>query len=149
MSPSIQHESVKSNLGRLVEVWMDEHGVEYRTLGSWTLKQATDEKGLEPDECYALGDNVVAPERPDLAIEVIWTSGGLHKLDIYRAIGVREVWFWDRGAIRVRVLREGAYVESGESEVLAGIDLELLASFLDRTSTSAAKREYRAAMKRS
>lgn len=32
-------------------------------------------------------------ERPHLAIEVVWTSGGLDKLDVYRKLGVREVWY--------------------------------------------------------
>lgn len=146
MSPSIHHESVKSNIGCLVEVWMDEHAVEYRKLGSWTLKKEPEQKGAEPDESYALHSDLGDPARPDLVIEVIWTHGGLDKLGVYAELGVPEVWLWDRGTIRVHLLRDRNYIESPESEVLAGIDLTLLASFLDRASTSAAKREYRAAL---
>lgn len=82
MSPSIHHESVKSNVGRLLEVWMDERGFDYRKLGSWTLKKEESRKGADPDECYVLGDDLEEPERPDLVIEVVWTHGGIDKLAI-------------------------------------------------------------------
>ena len=54
------------------------------------------QRGVEPDECYVFGD-APDPERPDLAIEVVWTRGGIDKREIYRALGVRELWFWRRG----------------------------------------------------
>jgi hypothetical protein len=34
-------------------------------------------------------------DRPDIAIEVIWTSGGIDKLEVYRKLGVREVWYYE------------------------------------------------------
>lgn len=147
MSPSRPHESIKSVIGRLIEVWCLERGVEFSTYGSWTLEDKQSDRGAEPDECYVFG-NVPEPTRPDLAIEVVWSSGGLNKLEIYCRLGVREVWFWRRGAITVHVLRGQTYAEVAASEVLAGIDLMLLASFVDRTPTSRAIREYRAALAR-
>ena len=82
----------------------------------------------------------------DLAIEVVWTSGGVDKLDLYRKLGVREVWFWERGAITPFVLRGDQYAEASASEVLPGIRLGQLAGFLDRPTTSDAMRAYRAAL---
>src|SRR5258708_350458 len=35
---------------------------------------------------------------PDFAIEVVWMTGGLDKLQICQAFGVREVWIWCDGA---------------------------------------------------
>jgi Uma2 family endonuclease len=69
---------------------------------------------------------------------VVWTSGGLSKLEIYRKLGVREVWFWRKGKITAHVLRGDAYLEAVASEALPGLDLTLLASVLDRPTTSAA-----------
>src|SRR5262249_22104675 len=103
-------------------------------------------RGVEPDECYVFGE-IANPPRPDLAIEVIWTSGGLDKLEIYRKLGVREVWFWRRGRITVHGLRRGAYHEMPRSKVLPGIDLVDLPQFLDRPTTSRAIREYRASLR--
>jgi Uma2 family endonuclease len=85
-------------------------------------------------------------DRPDLAIEVIWTSGGTNKLEVYRKLRVREVWYWQQGRITPHVLRGEAYEEASVSEVLPGLDLQLLASFVDRQPVSAAQREYSAAL---
>ena len=46
------------------------------------------------------------------------------------------------------VLRGERYVASAASVVLKGLDLEQLASFLDRPTTSQAIRDYRAALAR-
>lgn len=145
MTPSRSHESLKSRIGRLVEVWCLERGVEFSPYGSWTLQKQDVQVGLEPDECYVFGASQ-EPERPDLAIEVVWTSGGVRKLDIYRAIGVPEVWFWRRGSIYVYALRGDHYDEVSHSTFLPGIDLAQLAEYLDRPTASQAMREYRSAL---
>jgi len=145
MSPSQDHEAIKSLIGRLVEVWCLEHDVEFGVFGSWTLESKETERGVEPDECYVFGDPRGVP-RPHLAIEVIWTSGGLDKREIYRKLGVTELWFWKRGRIVVYVLQGETYAESLFSTVLPGIDLTELVSYLDRPSTSRAIRDYRAAL---
>jgi Uma2 family endonuclease len=147
MSLSRSHESIKSDLGCLVEVWCLERGIEFSAYGSWTLQIKRLKLGIEPDECYAIARSRDV-DRPDLAIEVIWTAGGLDKLAAYAKLGVREVWHWRRGRISVHVLRGGRYRGASVSAVLPGIDLDQLASFLDRDSTSAAIREYRAALRR-
>ena len=90
MTPSQPHESIKSMIGCLVEAWCVERGVEITPYGSWTLESKEADRGIEPDECYVLGDNP-QPERADLAIEVEWTRGAIDKLDVYRKLGVREV----------------------------------------------------------
>jgi Uma2 family endonuclease len=93
-----------------------------------------------------LGD-VPGPERCDLAIEVIWTSGGIDKLEVYRKLGVREVWIWRRGALEVFSLRGESYVALERSELLRGIDLVELARFVDRQPMTRAVKEYRAALR--
>ncbi len=145
MSPGRSHERIHTLFGRLVEAYADECDIALDGYGSWTLKDEAVARGVEADECYVLGDPEA--DRPDLAIEVIWTSGGLDKLDLYAPLRVREVWFWEEGRISVHVLRGGAYVEAPRSEVLPGIDLALLARFVARTDQSAAVREYRAALR--
>jgi hypothetical protein len=56
------------------------------------------------------------------------------------------MWFWRRGQLTAHVLRGEAYAEVAASEVLPGIDLAELASYLDRPTASRAIREYRAAL---
>lgn len=144
MTPSRDHEGIKSWLGCLVEVYCLETGVEFRTYGSWTIKERREDRGVEPDECYVFGTDPA--DRPHLAIEVIWTAGGMDKLEIYRRLGVSEVWIWRRGRIQVHALRGDQYEPVPASVVLPGIDLDELASYVDRPTTSQAMREYRAAL---
>src|SRR5947209_5556398 len=54
-SPGKSHEGVKTTLGRLIEAYADEMGLELNGFGSWTLKNAPRERGAEPDECYVIG----------------------------------------------------------------------------------------------
>jgi len=146
MTPSQPHEIIKSMLGRLIEAWCFEHDVAITPYGSWTLEDKDADRGIEPDECYVLGDRP-APARCDLAIEVIWTSGGVGKLDIYRRLGVREVWIWKAGTIAIHELRDGAYVQADGSRPLPGLDLSLLLRYVDVLPLTRAVTEYRAALR--
>lgn len=145
MSPSLDHEWIKKTIARLVEAYTEEMGIDFNGYGSWTIKSAPKERGVEPDECYILG--IERKAAPDLAIEVVWTHGGIDKLEIYRGLGVREVWFWREGRIEVYGLQEAAYTSISRSVLLPDLDLELLGSFVDRPSQSQAVREFRAALR--
>lgn len=147
MSPSRTHEEIKSYIGCLVEAWCLERGIEFTPYGSWTLKNKREKRGAEADECYVFGPEPKRKRRPDLAIEVIWTSGGIDKLNVYRKLGAREVWYWEDGRIGVHVLRGAQYEAAPASEMLPGIDLEQLASFLDRPTASQAIRDYLSALR--
>jgi Uma2 family endonuclease len=147
MSPCVDHEGIKVTIARLVEAYADERGLDLNGYGSWTLKNAPLERGLEPDECYVLGS--ARKDVPDLAIEVVWTSGGLHKLEIYRGLGVGEVWQWDdENGITVHLLREGRYQPATASALFPDLDLALLSSFAQAQSQSQAVRAFRAALRR-
>lgn len=150
MSPSDDHELIKSLIARLAEVWCLENDVGFTSYGSWTLKNKRRKAGLEPDECWVIGEPP-RKKRPDLAIEVIWTSGGLDKLDVYRRLGVPEVWFWRRGRISVHALRGKEYEQLEQSQLLPGIDLVHLAAFVEKSKgemTSKTIRSYQTALAR-
>jgi Uma2 family endonuclease len=84
---------------------------------------------------------------PDLAIEVVWTSGGLDKLEIYRLLGVREVWRWDDGVITIFALRGDRYEPIDRSELLPQVDIDLVHSLLELPTQTAAIRELRARLR--
>jgi Uma2 family endonuclease len=146
MTPSRGHEQTKSYIGRLIETFALEREIVLSPYGSWTLKDGSEEAGAEPDECYIIGDQ--RADRPTLVIEVVWTSGSIAKLEIYRRLGIREVWFWQDGALSVHVLDGKAYRSATRSEVLPELDLALLCSFLDRPSATDAMRAFRDALRR-
>jgi Uma2 family endonuclease len=142
MTPSQDHERIKSYIGCLVEAYALERGIDLSPYGAWMLKQAPRESAAEPDECYIVGSDQTR-EKPDLVIEVVWTSGGIDKLEIYRRLGIGEVWFWRDGRIGVWLLREGQYEHAGRSALFPGLDLEVLCSLLDRPTALQAVRALR------
>jgi Uma2 family endonuclease len=144
MSPSKDHEQIKSYIGRLLETWCIDRGIEVRPFGSWTLKREEDERAAEPDECYIFGTE--PRESPQLAIEVEWTRRGVDKLEIYRKLGVDEVWYWRKGVIEVYVLAEGTSTRTQRSRLLPHLDVALLASMLDRDTLTQAVRDFRKAL---
>jgi Uma2 family endonuclease len=145
MSPSKDHERVKSYIGRLVETYAIERGIDLSPYGAWTLKYAPREAGAEPDECYILGADQ-SKDTPDLVIEVIWTSGGIEKLEIYRRLGVPEVWFWKAGAIEIHILDHDGFRQVAASRCLSGLDLALLCSCMDQPTVTQAVRAFRDAL---
>lgn len=158
MTPSPEHERGKSDLGRILEAYLQEVNLDFATGGSPTMRRETAEKGLEPDECYYLGEN--APRRlasppqglnvypPDLAIEVEVTSSALDRLAIFRSLGVREVWRYDYSThqLVVHVLRPEGFVVSAVSELLPTLPVQHLSWFVRRGEqvfTSQLMREVR------
>jgi Uma2 family endonuclease len=144
MSPSRDHEQIKSYIGGLLETWCIDRGMDVSPFGSWTLKKKKDERAAEADECYIFGTE--KRERPQLAVEVEWTHRGIDKLEIYRKLGVDEVWYWRKGVIEIYVLTEKTYARAQRSRLLPDLDVELLASMLDRDSLTQAVRDFRKAL---
>ena len=144
MTPSRDHEGIKSLIGRLVEAYCLHAGIRFMPYGSWTIQERKEERGAEPDECYVFGGEDA--DRPHLAIEVVWTSGRLDKLEVYRTLGIEEVWYWRKGRIQPYALRGDRYQPIERSGLLPGLDLDLLVQFLDRPTAYDAIREFRAAL---
>lgn len=145
MSPSLDHEHIAKMLARLLEAYAEETGLSLNGYGSWTIKEEALERGLEPDECCCLG--TAEPERPDLAIEVIWT-GGIDKLEVYRELEVREVWFWKDEQLAVYELIDSAYVQRERSVLLPDLDLEQVQTRVLQRDQTQAVREFRAQLRK-
>jgi Uma2 family endonuclease len=147
MSPSKGHERIKSYIGRLIEAYAIERGIDLSPYGSWTLKKAPAKSGVEPDECYIIGrdqDRV----KPDLAIEVVWTTGGVEKLEIYRRLGVAEVWIWEKGHIGVHRLKGARYSRVEKSALFPELDVRGLTLFLEHPTTTGAVRAFLATLRK-
>jgi Uma2 family endonuclease len=144
MSPSQGHEMLAKLIARLLEAYADEKGFVFEGYKSMTMRNAPKLRGIEPDECYAIG----APkDSPDLAVEVMWTHGGIDKLDVYRGLGVREVWIWQKDELKAYELRADAYVEISQSVVIPGLSPSFIAGFLDCETQTEAVRKLRNALR--
>lgn len=127
MSPSRSHELDKKAIARLLEVYLEENRIRFWGLGSTTFRREDKQAGKEPDECYCIGTD---KDIPDLAIEVIYTSGGVDTLEIYQRLGVGEVWFWQDRQLKIYCLQDNNYQQVIQSELLPGLDLALLAQYV-------------------
>lgn len=118
-------------------------------IRSWTIKKKLVERGAEPDECYiVLARHTTKPRVPDFAIEVVRTSGGIDRLEIYRLLGVREVWYWEGGVLGFHVLRGQRYVRATRSSLLPSLDPAWLAGFMADGTQPEAVRALRKAMRK-
>lgn len=144
LSPSRSHEMLRKMIARLLQAYAEERGLVFEGYGSLTMRNPAEQRGLEPDECYAVG---AAKPTPDLAVEVIWTHGGIDKLEVYRGLGVREVWIWKNEELTAYELRCGAYVEIPESAVIPGLTPSFIRKFLDCETQTEAVRTLRASVR--
>lgn len=125
MAPSRRHEQRKTLIGSLLEDYLKEKRIRFFPFGSTTLRKQQKRGGTEPDESYCIGSD---KEYPDIAIEVIETSGSINKLEVYQRLGVREVWFFQNKQFKLYALRESGYEQINRSEILPDLDLTLLAT---------------------
>jgi Uma2 family endonuclease len=150
MSPiGTEHELLKKNIARFVELYALERDVPLYGYGNMTFQNEAVLRAVEPDECYCVGHaKVHGPiDPPDIAIEVVLTNPLLDERTLYAGLGVREAWVFERGAFHLHALRDGRYEPITRSELLPGIDFAELARFVLRDDTHAALLEYRAALR--
>ncbi len=140
MSPlSDEHEDSKKTLAMLVEVYMRIKNIRFYSRGSATLGKRENKTRREPDESYNLGTKKLTP---DLILEITVTSGGINKLEIYRRLGIPEVWFWEDGLLSVYCLQASEYQKVDNSALLPDLNLELLAKYSRMADQFDAVNEY-------
>ena len=158
VSPTEEHEHVGRILGRLVETLTEELDIDIKSVKSTTLKRADLEKAVEADESYYIGGESVrrkgermdlpreAP--PDLGIEVDVTTKSLPRLPIHVALGVSEVWTWEKGKVTFRCLSaSGDYEIVERSKVLPMLTADDVNHWLSRAGElgeTKLMREFRA-----
>ncbi len=147
MTTSLEHERLKKIISRLLEAYAEEQDINLNGYGNATFRKKAVQRGVEPDECYCLGD---FHEVPDISIEIVISSGGIDKLEVYRGLGVKEVWFWEKGKFSFYSLNEieNKYVQILHTILLPDLDFVLLASFVNETNQTQAIKLYRQALRR-
>lgn len=124
MAPlSDDHEEPKKRLAQLLENYMRLQRIRFYAKGSATIGLKKYGARKEPDESYCIGQRQATP---NLALEITVTSGGINLLEIYRRIGVQEVWFWEDGVIIIYALHSGGYESIPRSELLSALDIRSL-----------------------
>lgn len=128
--PGKKHETVKQRLSTLLDAFLEFEDIDHTPTGSMTLENELENVRREADLSYELAgnSNTRSLNIPDLAIEIVVTSGGLNKLTAYQQLQIPEVWFWQNDQISLHFLRDdrSGYDAISQSRVLPTLDLDLL-----------------------
>ncbi len=141
--PGRKHEIVKARIGALLEIYLLKADIDYTPTGSVTLESKEGLVRREADKSYELGAD---RERPDLAIEVVITSGGIDKLEAYKRLKIREVWFWEKSQLSLYALREEGYEKIASSELLPELDMALFVRCMNIANHVEAIKEFKSAI---
>ena len=144
LMPSSEHEMLKKVIARLLERYAEELDIPLHGYGSTTFRKETKARGLEPDECYCVG---VLKDIPDLAIEVILTSDGLDKLDVYKGLEIPEVLLWQNNQLSLYDLREDSYAIASRSQFFPDLEIALLARYVDPKEQPQAIKRFMATLR--
>jgi Uma2 family endonuclease len=141
MVTSRTHEVSKTQIARLLELFCLERDIPLYGYGGMTFRKEEKERGLEPDECYCRGSD---REIPDMALEVVVASPLIDKLEVYRGLGIREVWVFRAGELRAVELRgDEGYVPIEKSAIFPEVDLHRIAHYAMHEDQDAAVRAFR------
>jgi len=140
MTTSAAHEIIVHLLSMLLGIYFAEMDIDFIPTGSATLESEAKGASVEPDLSFCFGNKV--GDR-DLAIEVIFTSGNIAKLERYRRFNTKEVWFWEDGKFSLYRLRDNGYEAIAQSECLPQLDLELLVRCLLMAEPKSALKAFR------
>lgn len=145
MTPLYEHEGYKSNFGNFIVALAEELGIELKSAGSTTLKRRLTNRGIEPDNCYYIQNELAVRGKlkldletdppPDLAIEIDITSSSVNKLGIYSALGITELWRYDGRNLRFYQLVEKQYVEYEFSKAFPLVSVNEIKKFIEQSKT--------------
>jgi len=104
MTPLLEHEDDKEIIGDLIRALLEMLDIEFRSIGSTTLRSLAVAKGVEPDQCFYIAhESAIRGKRsidlsvdppPDLALEIDIPTRRDHRA-IYAALRIPELWRFD------------------------------------------------------
>lgn len=128
VSPGRNHERICEIIRVLIVAYCHKYNKSYFPFGSTTLKNSP-LVGKEPDTAFAFD---VDKDVPDLAVEVIFSSGSLDDLEKYKILGIKEVWIWQNQELKFYQLGVNNYQEIELSFHLNKINSNVLIKYVNR-----------------
>ena len=146
VSPAFPHEFLRKRFGAFVHEVVVGLKIPCIPSGSTTLRQQRERGGVEGDETYYLASaprivgkrkvNLRTDPPPDLAIEVVHTHSARAAIEVYRRLGVAEVWVCDGQELQVLVLQhDGRYAASESSAVFPFLKAAEIWDWIDRAGS--------------
>jgi Uma2 family endonuclease len=142
--PSYRHEAYKKLLERMIETVTEELNLPVKSFGATTLNRTDLEHGAEPDSCYyiqhvhriaGLQVDLATDPPPDLIVEVDLSSPSSRRIDIYKQLGVPEIWRYLDGSVYIYQLQDGEYRLCDRSPSLPLVSTAVIKQFLQQAET--------------
>ncbi len=131
VSPGRNHERIAESINYLIAAYCRQYNILYYPFRSTTLKNPP-LAGKEPDVSFAFDTD---KDIPDLAVEVIFSSGGVADLQKYRNLKIPEVWFWQNNVITFYHLENNNYQIVDKSKYLSNLESSNLIKYINRGLT--------------
>lgn len=141
MSPvGLEREGSQKSLSWVVQTLAEGLRISIRCVGSLAIWNRREAKGIEPDECFHIANEVAMRGRsdfdldrdgpPDLAIEADGMSASLLRLPIYARPRTPGVWRYSEERLTVHCMTpNGEYEESDRSQAFPYLPLEEFQKF--------------------
>jgi Uma2 family endonuclease len=133
------HEAINRLLERLIITLTEELELEIKSFGSTTFNRKDLEVGVEPDSCFYIQNahlvrrfaiDIEKDPPPDLVVEVDVHSSSSRRLNIYKQLGVPEIWRYTKTGMKIYSLQDAEYRECEYSLIFSFISGETLDRFL-------------------
>lgn len=144
MVSSTRNEDDKEIISDLMKVLMEEREIDFRSMGSTTFEKRSELMAIEPDQCfYIQNEDVIRGKSridlkfdppPDLVLEI---DKGTHvHFEIYKALGIAEIWRLSKAGLTMHQLKMGQYLEVEESPLFPELPIkDLLPYCLEQSRT--------------
>lgn len=153
MTPLPEHEVGKLFITNFIEILLEELDIEFYPLGSTTFKSELLQQGIEPDNCFYIENeakirgkdrlDLTIDPPPDLVLEIEVTSR-THP-NIYQALGVPELWRFEKGKLQINILQNGQYIEVETSPNFPDFSLqEIIPDYLKQCKTEGRNKTMKA-----
>jgi Uma2 family endonuclease len=151
MTPLAIHEFDKRIIGVFVEILLESLDIEFSALGSTTLKSEKVHKGVEPDECFYIQNEMKVRGKecidlnqdppPDLAIDITSHT----ELEIYEKLNVPELWRFDGKNLEILILQNAHYQNSEISlQFPQFVVKQLIPDYLQKAKTEGCNKAVKA-----
>ncbi|HIK04846.1 MAG TPA: Uma2 family endonuclease [Trichormus sp. M33_DOE_039] len=145
MTPLFEHENPKIQFDRLIFALVEELELEIKSAGSTTLKLPLARRGIEPDNCYYIQNelrvrgkeklNLETDPPPDLAIEIDITCSSVNKFHIYSALDIAELWRYDGQKLKFYQLADDQYIEMKSSIAFPILSVSEMGRFMQQSKS--------------
>lgn len=138
--PLPQHDISERLIDAMIDVIAEEFEIDFVNYGSSTQNRAKLDRGFEPDSSFYIAENaelmryrdrfLETDPPPDLVFEADITHSSLDKFPLMANFGVKEIWRYEKGKLKILQLKNGEYEESEFSMFFPNLSAQVLNQFI-------------------